>query len=1140
MAKKLKVDDQLLQDFVEGRLDPSLTRKVEAFLVKHPQLQKRIDSIRQSSAEDERQHTRMADGSSSHVQAPPKSSATKKKRRSKPGSKPDLSDVPTELARWDEYEVLRELGRGGMGVVYLARNVAMDRREVLKVLNPSLYSKDSAKQRFTNEIQSGGKLNHPAVVTFYRVLPLAKQLAFAMEYVQGDSLHHYVKDHHPVPIDVACSLGQQIAAALQHAHENGLVHRDLKPANVMVFMQDGELRVKVLDFGLAKAINAVADSGLTQDGATLGTPAYMAPEQIVNAASADIRSDIYGLGCTLYHLLAGIPPFMGTPYEIMMAQTQRNAAPVNLVRPDVPEELALVVARMMEKDPADRYQTPREAQQALRSLAIAPSQITPYPADNPQNETPGSGFESSSAALSLGSHDSVPPSGHPSTAGAYATAVGAPYAVPQSESEEIELPWHQRLSRKLAEYAAVVGMLVVVLIIGIVWMVVGNAAPGGQLVLRNLPPDAYVQIDSAPMTAITEASDGEATVWLEPGKRLVRVYSKMRVVDSQSISIAQGQTYYLDVAPVSEIDDAEPPSLNTASSPTRSEPTVIAPATELVSPGAKGPADTNPFAKKSSSPLRPVLRSTLSFPSAEIRAPVDDSWTVIFENGELTPGTSVLVDADGHEADASGKIHLLTGVDNGDRLLLTNQNLRDVHVRVVYRALMPNRKASLLLGCLDRQLNVANGYSLPLVGREVGSVNQWSEKPLEERSLGQLVEFPVSLHDLHTADVIHIGNQYQFWFDQQNMFTFEDRRFSAGRLGIYREAGIEILSLQYRPLSASKYSSLITTAKQESISPGDIRSMPDSSGDRSGSSNEGPDIEFTELELEDSPEISTITRVLESRVRKYHGQLVSYLRDVERYFQSQENQARRINSDKKLEDVLEERTTFAKTAALSKSASQAFGRPLPDIGSMIQACETAIDAYIQQGALNRANKLKREVQDFKSNYPVKLLDPWLGPELLGNGDCETVGYSNSPGWEGGIGNWRFERHQHVSDLGKHYLLADENADADWSQTVDLDEAMGPEPYEGKWLLLTGMVKNDFDSHVDASLKIQFLDESKTQTILSYENEPARNGTWCPTVLLTAVPENARYARVHMISKRKRKSSYYARFDNISLRPVASP
>ena len=222
-----------------------------------------------------------------------------------------------------------------------------------------------AQQRFRKEIRSIAKLNHPTIVTSYSILPLKNLMVFAMEYVQGMDLHKFIYKHQPIKIGLACSFAQQLATGLQHAHEKGLVHRDIKPSNAIVYKSDGQLKLKILDFGLAKASSEKSMSGLTQDGTMLGTLEYMSPEQTLNASKADIRADIYSLGCTLYHLLAGKAPFKGTPGEVMMAHAQKEPTAINLVRPEVPLELAEVVGKMMAKQADKRYQTPADVAKAL-------------------------------------------------------------------------------------------------------------------------------------------------------------------------------------------------------------------------------------------------------------------------------------------------------------------------------------------------------------------------------------------------------------------------------------------------------------------------------------------------------------------------------------------------------------------------------------------------------------------------------------------------------------------------------------------------------------------------------------------------------------------------------------------------------
>jgi hypothetical protein len=281
---------------------------------------------------------------------------------------PEVLDLPGELRGHPQYEVQRELGRGGMGVVYLAKNKLMARLEVLKVVNKSMLNRPGALERFLREIRSAAQLNHPNIVTAYNAMQLGELLVFAMEYVPGEDLAQIVKHHGgPLPVLNACYYTQQVVLGLQHAYEKEMVHRDIKPHNLILAKKDKKHVVKILDFGLAKARSeGEVEQGLTGAGQMLGTPDYMAPEQWRDAAHADIRADIYSLGCTLYFLLAGHSPFQGTSLlAIWEAHQSREAQPLNELRAEVPAELAKVVAKMMAKDPAQRYQAPLEVAQAL-------------------------------------------------------------------------------------------------------------------------------------------------------------------------------------------------------------------------------------------------------------------------------------------------------------------------------------------------------------------------------------------------------------------------------------------------------------------------------------------------------------------------------------------------------------------------------------------------------------------------------------------------------------------------------------------------------------------------------------------------------------------------------------------------------
>ncbi|HEY2155440.1 MAG TPA: protein kinase, partial [Isosphaeraceae bacterium] len=284
-----------------------------------------------------------------------------------PAGPPSPHTLPPGLAGHADYEVLRELGRGGMGVVYLANNTLMGRMEVLKVIGRNLTERPEVLDRFLREIRSVARLRHPNIVAAYHAFRIDAGLVFAMEHVDGFDLQKMVKNRGPLPVAHACLFAHQAALGLQHAHEVGMVHRDIKPGNLMVSRRGEKAVVKILDFGLAKATSeGQLDASLTHEGQMLGTPDFIAPEQIVNAQKADIRADIYSLGCTLYYLLSGGPPFRGVSlYDLFQAHHSIDAKLLNFVRPEVPTELAALVAKMMAKEPERRFRTPADVAEAL-------------------------------------------------------------------------------------------------------------------------------------------------------------------------------------------------------------------------------------------------------------------------------------------------------------------------------------------------------------------------------------------------------------------------------------------------------------------------------------------------------------------------------------------------------------------------------------------------------------------------------------------------------------------------------------------------------------------------------------------------------------------------------------------------------
>jgi serine/threonine protein kinase len=249
------------------------------------------------------------------------------------------TSVPHELSDHPQYTIIRELGRGGMGVVYLARNKLMDRLEVLKVINQELLGQPGARDRFLREIRAAAKLSHENIVKAHSAMMCGDLLVFVMEFAEGEDLAKIVRTHGPMPVANACSYVQQAALGLQHAFEKGLVHRDIKPQNLILARINQKQIVKLLDFGLAKARREAGGTefDLTGSGQMLGTPDYIAPEQMRDAAKADIRADIYSLGCTLYFLLTGAPPFKAKSlFELLQSHLLREAKPLYRVRGEIP------------------------------------------------------------------------------------------------------------------------------------------------------------------------------------------------------------------------------------------------------------------------------------------------------------------------------------------------------------------------------------------------------------------------------------------------------------------------------------------------------------------------------------------------------------------------------------------------------------------------------------------------------------------------------------------------------------------------------------------------------------------------------------------------------------------------------------
>ena len=281
------------------------------------------------------------------------------------------------------YRILDVIGRGGMGRVYKAVHRTMGRVVALKILNPQLMTTERVRKLFAREVKAAGKLRHPNIVTAFDANQTGDRAYLVMEYVEGRTLQQWVRDHGPLPPAQACDFARQTALGLSAAHQQGMVHRDIKPANLLATKNDSlavqaDHTVKILDFGLARLGhpgNADDDSIQVAAETVMGTPDYLSPEQARSLSQTDARSDIYSLGCTLYFMLTGRPPFPGgSSLEKMVRHTTEDASPVSALRPEVSAEVSAIVARMMAKKPEDRFQTCDDVAAALLPHAATGSQ----------------------------------------------------------------------------------------------------------------------------------------------------------------------------------------------------------------------------------------------------------------------------------------------------------------------------------------------------------------------------------------------------------------------------------------------------------------------------------------------------------------------------------------------------------------------------------------------------------------------------------------------------------------------------------------------------------------------------------------------------------------------------------------------
>ena len=467
-------------------------------------------------------------------------------------------NVPPQLANHPKFRIVRELGRGGMGVIYQAEHRVMEKQVALKVISPAVLDNPQALARFHGEAKAAGKLDHQNIARAFDADQAGDLHFLVMEFVEGIDLAKYVEKKGPLPVAHACHFIRQAALGLQHAHEHGMVHRDIKPQNLMLTPKG---LVKVLDFGLgASACNErKARAQKVTPGWTsfMGTAEYVSPEQASDAREADIRADIYSLGCTLYALLAGRPPFAGTVVNVVMAHIEKEAQPLHELRPEVSAELSAVVAKMLAKDPAQRYQTPGEVAQALVPFIKGGGKPrVPNAAPGPPGvASAGTGTRiggDTSRVKGLGTGVSkvlaqaVPAAVEEEKGSPFAGLADAPAAAPESKKAKKE--------RNKANYAPAVWWKRPVVLVGaggaslllavlILWVAVFRVktADGSILVIEVNEPNADVFVDGEKVAVTWDKGGKKAEISVKPGTRKVEVKKAGFTVYGEEVEIEDGR-----------------------------------------------------------------------------------------------------------------------------------------------------------------------------------------------------------------------------------------------------------------------------------------------------------------------------------------------------------------------------------------------------------------------------------------------------------------------------------------------------------------------------------------------------------------------------------------------------------------------
>jgi eukaryotic-like serine/threonine-protein kinase len=351
------------------------------------------------------------------------------------------------------YELETEVGRGGMGVVYCARDRRLKREIAIKILPPELSFRADIRQRFLREAETAAQLNHPNIVPIYTVEEKDNLVYFVMAYIKGDNLGQRLQQHGPIPPVEVRRILREVGDALAYAHHRNVIHRDIKPDNIIIDEETG--RAMVTDFGIARALTDSGDSRLTATGMAIGTPAYMSPEQSAGDRAIDGRSDLYSLGVVGYQMLCGQPPFVASNTPSMLVKhLSEKPVPVDERWPDLPQDLARAVMICLEKDPNDRFPSAAAFSAALNGGSmptLATRASTAPAAPQPRREIVDVPVSPDRYNVAARERDR------------YTPASQSPYAPTSPTPEELSkwnAPMVVAFRRKLAPYLAVNAILV--------------------------------------------------------------------------------------------------------------------------------------------------------------------------------------------------------------------------------------------------------------------------------------------------------------------------------------------------------------------------------------------------------------------------------------------------------------------------------------------------------------------------------------------------------------------------------------------------------------------------------------------------------------------------------------------------------